>query len=151
MFGFQTIDLKDEETLIAFYARKLLERKESLLEISKYMVADAYFSKISFVKPVMEAGFQVISRLRDDADLQYLFTEEQKGGKGRPKKYAGKIDFKNLGSMHVKLVSELENEIEGLFKISENRDQDCDCLHENEKRRMVAQNIFFDRFGTRVE
>jgi hypothetical protein len=45
LFGFQTIDLKDEEALIAFYARKLLERKESLLEISKYMVQVLIFQK----------------------------------------------------------------------------------------------------------
>lgn len=110
LFGFQTIDLKDEETLIAFYVRKLLEKKESLLKISNYMVADAYFSKISFVKPFAEVGFQVISRLRDDADLKYVFDGEQKKGKGRPKKYDGKIDFEKLNPKYVKLVSELENE-----------------------------------------
>ncbi len=69
LFGFQTIDLKDEETLISFYVRKLLERKESLLQISRYMVADAYFSKSTFVQPFVNAGFHVVSRLRDDADL----------------------------------------------------------------------------------
>jgi hypothetical protein len=35
----------------------------------------------------------VISRLRDDADLQYIFLGEQKKGKGRKRKYEGKIDF----------------------------------------------------------
>ena len=110
LFGFQTIDLKDEETLISFYVRKLLERKESLLRLSDYMVADAYFSKVTFVKPFVEAGFQVISRLRDDADLHYIFTGEQKSGKGRPQKYDGKIDFKKLDPKCVRLVSDLENE-----------------------------------------
>jgi hypothetical protein len=43
--GFQTSDLATEETLIGFYARKILERKNELLSISKYIVADAYFSK----------------------------------------------------------------------------------------------------------
>ena len=72
LFGFQTIALNDQETLIEFYTRKLLECKESLLQISKYMVADAYFSKSKFVQPFIKAGFQVVSRLRDDADLQYI-------------------------------------------------------------------------------
>lgn len=110
LFGFQTIDLQDDESLIGFYARKLLERKEELLQISKYMVADAYFSKITFVKPFMEAGFHVISRLRDDADLQYIFAGEQKKGKGRNKKYDGKIDFQKLDSKYAKLVSETDAE-----------------------------------------
>lgn len=110
LFGFQTIDLNDEETLIQFYVRKLLERKESLLQISKYLVADAYFSKSTFIEPFVQAGFHVISRLRDDADLQYIFTGEQKKGRGRKRKYDGKIDFKELNSKHAKLVSELEDE-----------------------------------------
>lgn len=110
LFGFQTIDLNDEETLIGFYTRKLLERKESLLQISKYMVADAYFSKATFVQPFVKAGFQVISRLRDDADLKYIFTGEQKKGKGRKRKYDGKIDFKLLNLHYAKLVSKLEDE-----------------------------------------
>lgn len=110
LFGFQTIDLNDEETLIQFYVHKLLERKESLLQISKYLVADAYFSKSTFIEPFVQAGFHVISRLRDDADLQYIFTGEQKKGRGRRRKYDGKIDFKELNSEHAKLVSELEDE-----------------------------------------
>lgn len=110
LFGFQTIDLNDQETLIEFYTRKLLERKESLLQISKYMVADAYFSKSKFVQPFIKAGFQVVSRLRDDADLQYIFTGEQKKGRGRKRKYDGKIDFKQLNPKYAKLVSELEDE-----------------------------------------
>lgn len=110
LFGFQTIDLKDEETLIGFYVRKLLERKEELLQLSKYMVADAYFSKYTFINPFVDAGFQVISRLRDDADLQYIFSGEQKKGKGRNRKYDGKVDFKDLNLKYAGLVSELGNE-----------------------------------------
>jgi predicted transcriptional regulator len=110
LFGFQTVDLQDDEKLITFYVRKIMEKKEDLLKISKYLVADAYFSKITFVKPFVDAGFHVISRLRDDADLQYIFLGEQKKGKGRPQKYDGKIDFKKLNKKHAKLVSEVENE-----------------------------------------
>lgn len=111
LFGFQTIDLQDDETLIAFYVRKIMEKKENLLKISKYLVADAYFSKITFVKPLVEAGFHIVSRLRDDADLQYIFVGEQKKGKGRPQKYDGKIDFKNLSKEYARLASQMENEI----------------------------------------
>lgn len=109
LFGFQTIDLKDGETLVEFYARRLLERKEALLEISKYMVADAYFSKSTFIWPFVDAGFDVISRLRDDADLQYIFTGQQKKGRGRKRKYDGKIDFKQLNPKYARRVSEVED------------------------------------------
>lgn len=108
--GFQTEVLEDEETLIEFYSKKLLERKTDLISISKYLVADAYFSKVTFIKPLTIEGFQIVSRLRDDADLQYLFCGQQKQGRGRKKKYDGKIDFQNLNSERVTLVVESENE-----------------------------------------
>jgi uncharacterized membrane protein len=108
--GFQTMDLQDDETLVQFYTKKILERKNDLLSISKYIVADAYFSKITFVKPMTLEGFQIISRLRDDADLQYYFKGQQKKGKGRRRVYDGKIDFQNLNLKHATLVSEIENE-----------------------------------------
>ncbi|MCO5259560.1 MAG: transposase [Crocinitomicaceae bacterium] len=45
LFGFQTIDLRDEETLIEFYVRKLLVRKESLLEYSIWIMQDWFLKK----------------------------------------------------------------------------------------------------------
>jgi hypothetical protein len=110
LFEFQTVDLQNNEKLIAFYVREIMEKKEDLLNISKYLVADAYFSKITFVKPFFDAGFQIVSRLRDDADLQYIFVGEQKKGKGRPQKYDGKINFENLDKKDVKLVSKQDDE-----------------------------------------
>ena len=110
LFCFQTIGLLDDESLIQFYARKLLTYKNELLSVSKYMIADAYFSKISFVHPLKEVGFHIISRLRDDADLQYIHTGKQKNGRGRKRKYGGKVSFQNISEHLVSLVSELENE-----------------------------------------
>ena len=84
------------DTLVTHYSKLLVDRKEELLSTSKYIVADAYFSKYGFVSALTENGFEVISRLRDDADLLYLFTETQTGGRGRPKKYAGKVGYDDL-------------------------------------------------------
>lgn len=108
--SFQTVELKDNETLISFYVRKLLEQKAQLLALSKYWVADAYFSKITFINPMTMAGFHVVSRLRDDANMQYLFTGEQSKGKGRKKKFDGKVNYQNLEVKHATLVSEVDGE-----------------------------------------
>lgn len=86
----------DGDTLVTHYTDALVERKEQLLSISKYIVADAYFSKKTFVSPLTENGFEIISRLRNDADLLYLFTGVQKGGRGAPKKYDGKVRYDSL-------------------------------------------------------
>jgi len=48
----------------------------------------------------------VVSRLRDDANLQYIFTGEQKKERGRKRIYDGKINFKQLNPKYAKLVSE---------------------------------------------
>ena len=50
-------------------------------EFSDYIVADAYFSKTPFLNDVLSYGLQLISRLRDDARLQYFYRGEQNGKK----------------------------------------------------------------------
>ena len=57
---------------------------------------DAYFSKEPFVSSICESGFEIVSRLRTDAHLQYAFIGKQKIGRGRPKKFDGKVDYNNL-------------------------------------------------------
>lgn len=83
-------------TLIDWYAHVLEERKERLLELSCYIVADAYFSKFNFIDKVLGFGFHVVSRLRDDSVLRYLTQEEPSGRRGRPKQYDGKIKMESL-------------------------------------------------------
>lgn len=78
-----------------WYADLIVERSEELRKISTYLVVDAYFSKMGFVKSITQASMHVISRFRDDADLKYLNYEAPTGKKGRPKKYKGKINPKN--------------------------------------------------------
>lgn len=63
----------------------LRTRKEILLRLTRYVVADAYFSKSTFVDGALEMGFHVISRFRDDAYFRYLTKEQSSDSKGRPK------------------------------------------------------------------
>lgn len=91
----QTIK-KEGETLLEYYANTIATRKEPLLKLSKYLVVDAYFSKEPFVSTICESGFEIVSRLRTDAHLQYAFIGKQKSGRGRPKRFAGKVDYDNL-------------------------------------------------------
>jgi len=39
---------------------------------------------------------ELISRIRDDANLQYLYIGDRQNGRGRPRQYAGKIDTKKI-------------------------------------------------------
>lgn len=106
----QTIDLAEKETLPEYYARVILARKEALQEVSKILLADAYFSKTSFVGPLVSRGFTLISRLRNDADLKYLYRGAPKGGRGRPRKHDGKIIMDELDQDKIAMVRQVENE-----------------------------------------
>ncbi len=82
--------------LTAWYANVIRERRETLCAISKYLVADAWISKKPFTDQITEINMQLVSRLRDVTDLKCLHLGPATGGKGRPKKYAGKIDIANI-------------------------------------------------------
>jgi len=60
-------------------------------ELTNYLVADSYFARLEVIETVASTGMHFICRLRDDAALLYLNREPKTGGKGRPKKYAGKV------------------------------------------------------------
>ena len=88
--------MDDHNTIIGIYLRTIHSLKDDLLKLSSCLVADAFFSKETFVTGAKELGFNVISRLRDDARLKYLYTGPKTGKKGRPKKFTGPVDLKSL-------------------------------------------------------
>lgn len=92
--------------LLEHYSKLIIERKEQLQQISDFIVVDAYFSKEPFVSAMVNNGFDVVSRLRSDAYLQYLFTGKQKQGRGRPRKFDGKVDYNNLDMNHFTLIEQ---------------------------------------------
>lgn len=102
----QTPHKLKSDTLLEHYADTLVLRKDQLLSISRYVVADAYFSKQPFASKLRKNGFELVSRFRDDADLQYKFKGKQKSGRGRPKKYDGKLDYSNLNMEHFTIIKE---------------------------------------------
>ena len=111
--AFQTPNRKYLEekkiTLVDWYGIGLSQRKDELLQVSKYIVADAYFSKKPFADKMNESGFYLVSRFRTDADLMYLFKGEPTGKKGRPRKYDSKVNLKDIDKNHFKLEFEQDN------------------------------------------
>jgi len=93
----------ESKTLVDHYAQILIDRKEKLLNISSILVVDGYFAKRKFIDAISNnTEMEVICRLRDDANLQYLYKGKT-GGRGRPKKYDGKVNVKNLDKRRAKL------------------------------------------------
>lgn len=91
---------QSEMTLLEHYGSLIIDNAIELKKISHYIIADAYFSKTPFVQAVVKSKMFFISRLRDDSNLRYLYHGAVTGKKGAPKKYDGKINFKNIDMNH---------------------------------------------------
>jgi hypothetical protein len=61
----------------------------------KYLSVDGFYSKKKFVDGVVALNLQVISKLRSDADMRYLYSGVQKP-RGAKRKYDGKVELSNL-------------------------------------------------------
>lgn len=96
-------------TLVNWYAAAIRKHIDQILSITRYVVADAYFSKKNFVEQILGCSLHLVSKLRDDADLSYLSMNPKTGKRGRPKKYEEKIDVKNLNPEHFKQVESAQN------------------------------------------
>jgi hypothetical protein len=82
-------------TRIDSYLSHLKRDTKPLLGKIRYLVADSYYAKTKFDNGVQEHGLHLVSKLRHDADLRWLYNGEQKA-KGRPRQYAGKVCFDDL-------------------------------------------------------
>lgn len=85
-----------EETRMDFYKQQLRECRHRLPKSIKYHCADGYFAKKKYIDEVVDLDLQLITKLRCDADCKYLFTGPHPRRRGRRRKYAGKVNFKDL-------------------------------------------------------
>lgn len=105
------VETNTDTKLTQFYSKIIRDRQEQFKKISKYLVADAWFSKLTFVQDVLSMDMHLVSRLRDDANLKYLAKPNVQGEKkqqGRPRKYDGKIDHKSPNMRHFELIQKDE-------------------------------------------
>jgi len=98
----------DEQSLTNWYAGVISARKDTLTAISRYLVADAWFSKKSFADQIVSMDMHLICRLRDDADLRYINKDKPTGKKGRPRKYSGKIILNDIDKTYFTFISQDE-------------------------------------------
>lgn len=85
-----------EISLTDHYAQVIEWNWEKIAGLSAYLVVDAYFSKREFIGRMSGLGLHVVSLLRSDANLSYLYNGPRRAGKGAPKKYDGKVDTKAI-------------------------------------------------------
>ena len=97
--------------LVDHYAQVIIWSADKLLTMSNYLAVDAYFGKKSFIDRITgKTALDIISLLRQDANLRYLYTGPKRAGKGAPKRYDGKIDLKKPDLSRFELVKESARE-----------------------------------------
>ncbi len=85
--------LPDDETRVDWYAKQIVDRAPQLKELADYLVYDGAAAKKKCVDAIVDqTQLHLISKLRKDADLRYLYTGPRRPGPGRPKCYDGKMD-----------------------------------------------------------
>jgi Transposase DDE domain len=84
-----------ESTRVDHYLRHLKATRPYFPARVRYLVGDGFYSKQKFVDGVVAVDLHLVSKLRVDADLRYLYTGAQKP-RGRHRKYDGKVDLLNL-------------------------------------------------------
>lgn len=85
------------QTRIDFYLEQLRKEAPFLPPQLSHLLADGAYAKVKFIDGVCDGlALDLVSRLRADANLQYLYSGPRKKGPGRPRKYDGKVFFDDL-------------------------------------------------------
>ncbi|MBF0414114.1 MAG: transposase, partial [Desulfamplus sp.] len=94
----------DEESRVDFYLQQVIDKKDELKQLANYIVADGAYAKQKYVDGLLEkTELHLISKLRKDADLTYLYTGEISKSKGRRKQYDGKMNCKQIDKKRFEL------------------------------------------------
>ena len=88
------VELSPELQRIQEMVKKQLEMLQNWLSV-RYLVLDGHFGNNHALQMTLQCGLQLISKLRYDAALSFVYEGKQKR-KGPRKKYGQKIDYRNI-------------------------------------------------------
>lgn len=97
-----------DHNLVSHYVSVIKKQLPRLKAMVKYLVADGYFMKQDFITPLVKEGLHIITKMRPDADLRYIYNGARTGGRGRPKLYDGKVDCKNIDKRRIRIFDQDE-------------------------------------------
>ena len=88
------VQLTPELKRIQKMVKKQLEMLQNLVSV-RYLALDGHFGNNHALQMVLQCGLHLISKLRHDAALYFIYDGKQKR-KGPRKKYGQKIDYRNI-------------------------------------------------------
>lgn len=86
---------EDKATRIDHYMQQVKDVSPKLESI-RYLVADGFYAKDKVFETMNELDKDLITKLRPDANLRYLYRGSRTGKRGRPPQYDGKVNWKDL-------------------------------------------------------
>jgi hypothetical protein len=93
------VELSPELERIQDMVKKQLEMLQAWL-IVRYLVLDGHFGNNNALQMTLQCGLHLISKLRYDAALSFIYDGEQKR-KGPRKKYGQKINYRNIPDQYL--------------------------------------------------
>jgi hypothetical protein len=91
-----TQHLGADKTRMDWYVSHLRRDANLLPAEVALLAADGYYAKRKFVDSVCDVGLHLISKLRHDANLRYLYSGPHPKRRGARKKDDGKVDLQDL-------------------------------------------------------
>lgn len=86
-----------ETSRMTFYAEQIVAQRHRIPAFIKYLAVDGAYAKRGYLDTVTTGGWQLITKLRADANCSFLSTTpRRKGQKGRSRKYEGKVNWQDL-------------------------------------------------------
>lgn len=89
---------KEGPSRVDIYLAQITRLLGRLAEVV-YWVGDGYYAKRKVFEALTGAGRHLVTRLRSDANLRYLYRGPQNQGPGAPRQYDGKIDWSDADGL----------------------------------------------------
>lgn len=87
---------KDALTRIDHAVTQVQTARQHLPADIVFLAADGAYAKKKYADGVVDAGLQLVTKLRNDANMRFRYTGPRTGKQGRPKTYDGKVDWQDL-------------------------------------------------------
>lgn len=94
---------------VDFYLGHLAYCRSFLPTRVKHLVGDLFYSKLKWIEGLRALNLHAVGKLRQDANINYLYHGPQSSGPGRKKKYAGKVDWSQPDFRRFKLRDTLDD------------------------------------------
>ena len=135
----------EKATRIDAYLDHFKAVRSFLPKTVRHLAVDGYFTNYKFVQGVCALRMDIVGKLRRDANLRYLYHGPQKE-RGRPRKYAGKVQWSNLDMRRWKNEDELEKGVQlysaSLYHVSLKRTIRVVLLQETTDGKMRCALLF---------